>query len=151
MKQKQEESRRESSKRPRADGFAPAVHHVLEHPNSAPHHSHQGQQFWKHNSFEGTESLNNTMNASLNDSSMLEGSFGKYSSAMPSPDAHQHPKHYQFLEQASGGTPGSALETVVANNTDNVGAGVARAHHDDDGVNSEITIETGIIPLFFNY
>lgn len=143
MKQQQEESRRESSKRPRADGLTP-THHI-EHPNSAPHHSHHGQQFWKHNSFEGTDSLNNTLNASLttglNDTvSDSEKAFGKYSTV--SPDVHQQ-KHYQFLEQAGGATPGSAtLDTVVVNAD---GAVPVRTHHDDDGVNSEITTETGAI------
>lgn len=140
MKQQQEESRRESSKRPRADGLTP-THHI-EHPNSAPHHSHHGQQFWKHNSFEGADSLNNTLNASLttglNDTAPDSEKAFKYSTV--SPDAHQQ-KHYQFLEQAGGATPGSAtLDTVVVNADS---AAPVRVHHDDDGVNSEITTETG--------
>lgn len=148
MKQQQEESRRESSKRPRADGFT-ATHHGLDHPNSAPHHSHHGQQFWKHNSFEGTESLNMSLNASLNDTAPeSEKSFSKYSTV--SPDAHQQQKHYQFMEQAGGATPGSAMETVVVHG-DGAGAGGARAHHDDDGVNSEITVDAGVFARAFPY
>ena len=133
IKQKIEQKQRESmdKKRPRADGTTghfTSLEHSGSFTSSGHHHSHSGQFYHKHSSFDET---NVSPNEHHHES---DRGFVKY--VPSSPDAHHH-SHYA---QQGGATPGSFSDTMVPSEmTTPNGGGIAQL----DDVNSEITADAG--------